>query len=272
MTTNIKAAVEKRNDTVGATVAHLIDRQHDAIARALPNTLSPDRFSRIVLTEVKANPALLGCEPVSLLAAVMKAAALGLEPGPLGHVYLVPFRNGKTGKSEVQFIIGYKGIVDLARRSGQIQSLYADVVYERDAFDYQLGLHRDLTHKRASGVDRGRVTHAYAVAHYRDGGFDFVVLDELEIDARRKRSKAKDSGPWVTDYAAMCKKSAVRALAAWLPLTVEQSTAVNSDERSYSLDDFGDVVDVGEIDHEPEQEADSGRLAIDAGELPDDAA
>lgn len=252
-----KAAEVAATPTIDQTIGHMIERQKEQIARALPRSLNPDRFARILVTECKANPQLLRAEPTSMMAAVMKAAALGLEPGPLGHVYLVPFRNGKTGKTEVQFLIGYKGIIDLARRSGQIESLYAEVVYEGDEFDYQLGLNRDLTHKRLPTSNRNRITHAYAVAKYKDGGFDFVVLDELEIAARRKRSRASESGPWVTDYAAMARKSAVRAMSYLLPLTIEAAAAVESDERSFDLSDLGDVIEteainVGEVEHTPE--------------------
>lgn len=253
MSTTVRNAVEKaeKAPTVDRTIAHLIETQRDQIARALPRTgLTADRLTRVLVTECKANPQLMRCEPISLMAAVMRAAQLGLEPGPLGHCYLVPFRNGKTGQTEVTFIMGYKGLVDLARRSGQVESIYAEVVYEGDEFDYQLGLDRSLTHKRSESSNRDKVTHAYAVAKYKGGGFDFQVLDVLEINARRNRSKASSSGPWVTDYAAMARKSAVRALAPWLPLTVEAASAVEADERPWMLDDLGDVIDIAPEDDE----------------------
>lgn len=250
----VKGAVEARENgpTVDTTIAGLIERQKGAIGRALPRGMDADRFARILITECKANPGLLRCEPMSMLAAVMRAAQLGLEPGPLGHVYLVPFRNGKTGRTEVQFILGYKGTVALARRSGEIVDLYADVVYDGDEFDYNLGLHRDLRHKRTPKSDRSKVTHAYAVAHFVGGGHVFEVLDRIDIDARRNRSKAKDAGPWVTDFDAMAKKSAVRALAKWLPLTVETASTLEGDERPLDLTDFGDIIDV---DVEPDTAA-----------------
>lgn len=256
MTATVRdAAIEKANPTVEKTIAHLIEQQKQAIGRALPATMNPDRFARILVTEVKANPQLMRCEPLSMLAAVMRAAQLGLEPGPLGHVYLVPFRNGKTGRTDVQFILGYKGIVALARRSGEIQDLWAEVVYAGDEFEYELGLHRDLRHKRTQHTDRTKVTHAYAVARFKGGGEVFEVLDELDIAARRGRSRASDAGPWKTDFEAMAKKSAVRALAKWLPLTIEAEQAVQSEERAYDLTDFGDVIDVTEEPDTPAIEA-----------------
>jgi recombination protein RecT len=255
-----EAARAPAKTDVETTIAHLIERQKAQLARALPRLMDPDRFARILITECKANPQLLKAEPTSMMAAVMKAAALGLEPGPLGHCYFVPFRNGKTGKTEVTFIIGYKGIIDLARRSGQVSELYAEVVYEGDEFAYQLGLNRDLTHKRTPMSKRDHVTHAYAIAKYRDGGFDFRVLDEIEIAARRARSKASKDGPWVTDYDPMCRKTAVRALAPYLPLTIEVARTLDTDERSYDLTDFGDVIDA---------DSDEGQAAIEAAAEPE---
>lgn len=242
------AAAAPQPPSVERTVAHRLMEMQPQLARALPRMMDPDRFNRIVLTECKANNQLLRADFASLAAAVMRAAQVGLEPGPLGHVYLLPFRDGKTGQTLVQLIIGYKGIIELARRSGRIQSLYAEVVYEGDEFDYRLGLNRTLEHRRTPGSNREKITHAYAVAHYVDGGFDFEVLDELDIAARRKRSKAADKGPWVTDYAAMAKKSAIRAMQPFLPLTIEAADTIQNDERSYQLSDVGDVLDVDEAD------------------------
>jgi recombination protein RecT len=229
-----KAEAAKTPATVSTeeTVAQLIRRQQDQIALALPNSMDPSRFARIVITECKANPQLLACNPLSMLAAVMRAAQLGLEPGPLGHCYLVPFKDNKKNQLNVQFILGYKGVVNLARRSGEIDDIYAEVVYAGDTFDYELGLHRDLKHKRTSPANERTdksITHAYGVAHFKGGGYAFVVLDRIEVEARRKRSKASDKGPWVTDYAAMAKKTAIRALQPWLPLSVEFLAAVQAD-------------------------------------------
>lgn len=247
-----RRSTNARTPAVQDTVAQMIQRQQSQINRALPRQLNPDRFARIVLTEVKSNPGLLRCDPTSLLAAVMKAASLGVEPGPLGHVYLVPY------KDQVQMILGYKGIIDLARRSGKVSELYAEVVYEGDHFEYTLGLHRDIQHWRTPASNRSKITHAYAVAKYVDGGNDFAVLDELDIESRRSRSGSRTSGPWTTDYAAMARKSAVKALAPYLPLTPEAAGAVSGDERSYDWDSIdSDGVEIveplGEVEHAPER-------------------
>jgi recombination protein RecT len=216
--------VVKRVDTV----SDLLKAMREQIALALPRQMDVDRFVRVAMTTLRTNPRLLACDPQSLRAALMISAQLGLEPGgPLGHAYLVPYR------AEVTFIVGYRGYIDLARRSGLVRSVYAEAVREGDEFEWTLGLHRDIVHRPAR--ERGEVTHVYAVATYRDGmDPDFLVLDRAKVDSFRRRSKAADDGPWVTDYEAMALKTAVRRLATWLPLSVEMARAVAIDERSIS--------------------------------------
>ena len=226
----------------GATVLDLIDRQKAQIALALPKHLDADRLARIVTTEVRRTPRLMGCTPVSFLGALMQSAQLGLEPGPLGQCYFLPFRNKKAGTDEVQFIIGYRGYIDLARRSGQLVSIDAHVVYERDDFDFAYGLEPKLHHRPSLGGDRGQPVAAYAVAVLRDGGHSFVVLSVDEVEARRSRSRSGEFGPWVTDWDAMARKSAVRALAPYLPLSAEFMGAIDSDERVAEWRPSGDLV------------------------------
>ena len=126
------------------------------MALALPKSMTADRLTRIVMTECRKAPALLKCAPESFYGAVLQCAALGLEPGSaLGHCYLLPFGNGKdkSGRPNAQLIIGYRGMIDLARRSGQIVSLSAYCVHEQDTFNYKLGLDPDIEHIPASVAD-----------------------------------------------------------------------------------------------------------------------
>ncbi|RUS07913.1 hypothetical protein EFW58_00661 [Bacillus velezensis] len=159
----------------------------------------------------------------------MQSAQLGLEPGLIGHCYFVPFWNNKEKRRDVQFIIGYKGMIDLARRSGHIESIYAHAVYETDEFDYELGLHPKLVHKPATG-QRGAITHVYAVAHFKDGGYQFEVFSKDDIEKTRKRSKASDNGPWKTDYEEMAKKTVIRRMWKYLPISIEIQQQVAQDE------------------------------------------
>lgn len=216
--------------TPAQTIAAYLKKMGPEIEKALPKHMDADRMARIALTTIRTNPKLLECSVPSLLGAVMQAAQLGLEPGLIGHCYLVPFKNGKTGQSEVQFIIGYKGMIDLARRSGQIENIYAHAVYSNDEFDYELGLEPKLKHKPYMNGDRGEFIGVYAVAHFKGGGYQFEFMPKEEIEKRRKRSKAANAGPWVTDYEEMAKKTVIRHMWKYLPISIEIQQQAAQDE------------------------------------------
>lgn len=206
------------------SVAQLIESLKPQIARALPKHMDADRMARIALTLLRQTPKLAECSPQSFLGALMTASQLGLEPGPLGESYLVPFRNNKTGNMEVQFIPGYRGLVKLAWNSGQLRNIDAHVVHEGDEFDYEYGLNPFLRHKPARGngtAGTGAPTEVYAVATLLNGGSGFVVMSIQQVEAIRKRSKSATNGPWVTDWEAMAKKTAIKQLIRFLPLSVE---------------------------------------------------
>ena len=196
------------------TIRHYLERMAPEIQRALPKHLDADRLARIAMTTIRQTPKLLECNIQSLLAAVMQSAQLGLEPNILGQAYIIPY-----GK-EAQFIIGYRGMIDLARRSGHIESIYAHPVYDQDEFDYEYGLDPKLRHKPAIG-DRGQFIGAYGVAKFKDGGYHFEFMPKSEIDKRRARSAAKNSGPWVTDYEEMACKTVIRHMFKYLPISIE---------------------------------------------------
>lgn len=222
-----------------ATIKQLMERQRTEIARALPKHMDADRLTRIALTVIRTNRGLAQCSAESLLGAVMLSAQLGLEPGPLGHCYFVPF------KGQVTFIIGYRGIIDLARRSGNIESLVARTVHEQDQFEYEYGLEDRLVHKPALTA-RGQAIAYYAVAKYVGGGHTFLVMSREDVDKHRARSASKSSGPWVTDYDAMARKTVIRAMAAFLPLSVEAARGINQDNTVHA-----GVVSEDDLDNEP---------------------
>ncbi|KRT94819.1 recombination protein RecT [Bacillus glycinifermentans] len=219
------------------TIADYLEDMKPELQKALPEHITPERITRIALTTIRTNPALQECSPASLLGAVMQSAQLGLEPGLIGHCYFVPFNRKIKGKNgapdqwvkDVQFIIGYKGMIDLARRSGHIESIYAHTVHEADEFVYELGLHPKLIHKPATG-HRGEMTHVYAVAHFKDGGYQFEVFSKQDVENVRKRSKSKDNGPWQTDYEEMAKKTVIRRMWKYLPISIEIQSQVAQDE------------------------------------------
>lgn len=204
------------------------------MALAMPKHMTADRMMRIALTEVRKVPALGQCNIESFMGAIMQCAQLGLEPGSaLGHAYLLPFGNGKAkdGKSNCQLIIGYRGMIDLARRSGQIVSLTARTVHENDTFKYEFGLEETMQHIPADG-DRGKMTHVYAVAKLKGGGVQFDVMSRADVDKVRSTSKAGTNGPWVTHFEEMAKKTVIRRLFKYLPVSIEIQQAVTLDERA----------------------------------------
>ena len=202
---------------------------------ALPKAMTPERLVRVVTTECRKTPALLNCNPESFLGAVLQCAQLGLEPGgALGHCYLLPFGNGKAkdGRPNAQLIIGYRGMIDLARRSGQIVSICAYTVHEKDHFVWRLGLDPDIEHVPSPEADRGPMTYVYAVAKLKGGGVQFEVMSRAEVEKVRKQSKAGSSGPWVTHFDEMAKKTVIRRLFKYLPVSIEAARAVEVDERA----------------------------------------
>lgn len=243
-TTEAKVPAQKKAPTLLNIVNS--DGFKKQMAMALPKTLTADRLCRIVMTECRKTPALLNCNQESFLGAILQCAQLGLEPGgALGHCYLLPFGNGKAqdGRSNAQLIIGYRGMIDLARRSGQIVSIAAYVVREEDEFNYQLGLHPDIEHKPAHKAMPGAVTFVYAVANLKGGGVQFEVMSRAEIEAVRNQSKAGKSGPWVSHWEEMAKKTCIRRLFKYLPVSIEIARAIDVDERT----DRGEAVTQEEV-------------------------
>jgi len=197
-----------------------------AIARALKTSaadVSGEYWRQVLVSTVKEKPDLVTeCEPASFIAAVTTCAQLGLMPDArTGHAYFVPFRDSKAGgMKKVQLIVGYRGLIELALRTKQVEHVVARVVHAGDEFHYEYGLTERLSHRPDSSARKGReITHAYAIARLKDGATPiFVVVDRSEIDAIRARSKASGSGPWVTDFAAMAAKTAVRQLMRWVQM------------------------------------------------------
>lgn len=213
------ASVPAKKDPA-RTIYALLERQKDQIKLALPKHLDADRMVRIVFTVVRQNPDLLKCDEASLLKCVMQCSSLGLEPDPLlGRAYLVPFYNTKAGRHECTLIIGYKGFIDLARRSGEIESLEAHVVYQADDWDYSYGLTPVLYHKPSNRADCGGVVAAWALARFKGGGYQFEVMSHAELEAVRKLSKQGGGNIWTTHTAEMYRKTVIRRLAKLLPLS-----------------------------------------------------
>lgn len=241
-------------------VKALITQSKDAIASRLPKHLTADRIMKVALTSINKTPKLLECTRESLMLSIMQAAELGLEPGgALGEGYLVPYGN------QCQFIPGYRGLIALARRSGQIISLEAHVVHEKDEFSCALGLDPSLEHKPAwEEADPGQLRFVYAVAKLKDGGTQFEVMSRTQVERIRERSKAGKSGPWVTDYEEMARKTVVRRLFKYLPVSVEMANALEIQAASESGDFTAATIDAEAMPLAlPEGEAEPVRSGAD---------
>ena len=197
----------------------------EQFSKALPKHLSADRFIRCSLTALTRSPKLKDCTQESFMKCLLDLSAFGLEPdGRRAH--LIPYGNQCT------LIIDWKGLAELAMRSGIIAKLHADIVCENDAFTYDMG--EVTTHTIDWKKPRGEMYAAYAMAQTKTGEKFFAVMSKDEIEAIRKRSRAGNSGPWQTDYNEMAKKTAFRRLAKWLPLSAEFRDA---NERDHDLEE-----------------------------------
>ncbi len=221
-------------------IAHLLAQKKGELAKMLPKTLSIDRLLKVAQIAATTTPALLKCDVPSLVGAIGQCAQMGLEPNTvLGHAYLVPFNTKRKDANgverwvnSVQVIVGYKGLIDLARRSGQIVSIAAHDVCERDHFDLVYGLDEKLEHRPALG-ERGQVLGFYAVAKLKDGGhsFEFMSLHQVQEIMRATQSKG-NYGPWKDHFLEMGRKTVIRRLAKYLPLSIEFQTAAALDSMA----------------------------------------
>lgn len=216
-----------------APFRRVLEANRKALQAALPETakdLTPERIIKSMLTAVGRTPALLQCTTASILQVCIASASLALEPNsPLGHLYAVPFETPRNGKTiwEARPIIGYRGLIELARRSGQVQTITAHVVHEHDEFDVEFGMTPKLVHKPKLTGERGNVVAAYCVTEFKDGSKQAEIMTRPEIDATRNRSQIKTAdSPWNTDFEEMARKSAVRRAAKYWPLTTELAQAI----------------------------------------------
>jgi recombination protein RecT len=221
-------------ETIGEALqsAEMVER----LRQAVPRHLSPERMLRVLALAVNKTPKLAEANMMGLLAAMLGLASLGLEPNtPLGHAFLIPFNNRRKGTVEVQVVIGYPGLIDLARRSGELKAIHADVVYKGDEFEFLYGTEQYLKHRPAA--HRGtEPLYAYADAHLKDGSTAFEVMAWSEVMAIRNASQGylrdRENSPWAKHEAEMAKKTAVRRLIKWLPRSVEMANAAELEDRT----------------------------------------
>lgn len=240
-----------------------------AFKQRLPNFVSAtgsaktaDRMVRIAIAAIGSNVHLMKCTAVSLARAAFRGAQLGLEPGsPLGEAYLVPYGD------ECQLVIGYRGLITLARRSGMVESIEAIAVHARDKFTYTYGLDSNLSHSPwmppapenyndpaefkawMENSNPGPLVAVYAIARLKGGVSQYVVMTRAEVEKIRAESKQASSGPWVKHFDEMAKKTAIRRLVKYLPMSIELANAVSHDDAQETgevFNVFGDDDDAGD--------------------------
>jgi len=225
-TTNELATREEAPTTVVAekpkTIKGLIESAafKEQVSRALPKHLTPDRFLRVATTALMRTPKLKDCSQISFFNALLTLSQLGLEPDGR-NAHLIPFG------SECQLIVDYKGLVDLAMRSGTVANIHADKVCANDVFEFNLG--KIEQHKINFREPRGDAYAYYAIVRFKDGTEKCEVMTKDDVEAIRRRSRAKDSGPWKTDYDEMAKKTVFRRLSKWIQLSPEFRQALEHD-------------------------------------------
>jgi recombination protein RecT len=250
-------------------LASSLEKQRGQLAAVIPPAmagLTPSRAIAVLLDACSRTPSLLDCDPKTLVRACVQAAEMGLELGsPLGEAYLVPFWSSRKQVKEAQCIPGYRGLIKLMSLDPAVSYVAAELVRQNDAFDYSLGTNPRIEHKPGSGDirNRGDVTHAYAVIHYRHGGVpSFTVMDRAELDALEIDGKKKDkfkSGPWWGHTDEMRRKCPIRRLAKTARVSLHDPSLLS---RAIEADEIADGRAEGRI-----AEGFSGRRAAEMREM-----
>ena len=215
-----QTAIKAQTGSAQPTMQQYIKQMEGEIKKALPSVMTPERFTRITLSALSTNPKLAQCTPQSFLGAMMTAAQLGLEPNtPLGQAYLIPYWNSKQRRLECQFQLGYKGMIDLAYRSGEIQTIQAQIGHANDTLVAEYGTECILKFIPKLNGDRGEPVNVWAMFKTKDGGYGFEImpLDDVRAHAQ-KYSKAYDAGPWQTNFEEMAKKTVLKKVLKYAPM------------------------------------------------------
>lgn len=262
-----KAGTNKRFEDFNKIIKKELADNFPAIKSLVPKHMTPERLARIALTAISRTPKLAECTPASIVGAVMNCATLGLEPNLIGHAYLVPYWNSKSKIMECQFQIGYKGQIDLIRRTGDVSKIYAETVYENDLFVYIKGEDKRMIHipfdmlhllenympntngdfmelmmseaiaeiKSRNPKDQGKAVRYYSAYRLKDGSFDFTTMtaDQCFMHANKFSSSKKDGnlvGPWKDHFDSMAKKTCIKEMAKYMPISIEVQEKLALDE------------------------------------------
>jgi recombination protein RecT len=250
LATTLQEATVKKEAPKSNTIEGYIERMKPVLMEALPKHMDTDRLARIALTCYRTNEKLRKCEVNSFLAAIVQCSQLGLEPNLIGHAYLVPYGN------QVQFIIGYKGMLDLARRSGNIASIAVRPRYEKDIFTLKYTEEKDeFLHvpwdlrEDDEFEDGGKFLGAYLKVHFKDGSTLIHYIGKNKIDKHRAKSKTGNFGPWKDNYEEMALKTVIRDAfnRGMLPVSIEFANKISANDETVKADIKVDMSDVPEI-------------------------
>lgn len=227
------------------TFRAFVESRSENLAQVLPDAKRVERLINLAVKVMARPPAYAGqvtvsdCTFSSVYDCINTCAELGLDPtGTLGGAYLIPFKDNKSGTVTCTLIIGYRGMVELARRSGEVLDVEARAVYSDDFFEIEYGMSPRLIHKvaRAGKRTMETLTDVYCVVTMRSGAKHIDHMTRSEVDAIRKRSRSGDSGPWATDYAEQAKKTVVRRTMKLCPLSPEVASGIDMAEHAESID------------------------------------
>lgn len=251
-----KAAEQKVQITPQKKMASVLQKMLPEIKKAVGQTMTPERFSRIALSLFNGNPQFWEADTTSFLSALMQSAQCGLEPNTvLGEAYVIPYKNNKQNTVEVNFQVGYKGILKMALNTGDYEAIYAHEVREGDEFSYEYGLHKNLVHKPAE-VPSTKVTHYYAVYKLKNGGFDFVVWSRERIDQHARefsknylyKGQVNQNSVWYKNFDSMAKKTVLLDVLKYAPKTVEMAKALDLDYKAEAKEDKISNFDYVDVD------------------------
>lgn len=221
-------------------MANALEKMLPEIKKAVGKAMTPERFSRIALSLFNGNPVFWEADTTSFLSALMQSAQCGLEPNTvLGEAYVIPYKNKKQNIVEINFQVGYKGILKMAFNTGEYEAIYAHEVRKGDEFSYEYGLHKNLIHKPAD-VPSEEITHYYAVYKLKNGGFDFVVWSKERVEQHARefsknylyQGKVNQNSVWAKNFDSMAKKTVLIDVLKFAPKSVEMAKALDLDYKS----------------------------------------
>jgi len=260
---SITPAQNMKNQQI-QTIKTALQNAKGSISAVAAKHLTPDRLLKVALAACQRQPGLLKCSSVSLVQSVVGCAELGLEPNALGHAYLVPYGEVAT------LIVGYRGLLELAYRSGRILDVTSECVFEGDEFEYKLGTDPYINHVPQGETEHEKCTHAYCIIRFKDGGQVMRVMTKKQLDAIRGRSKASRNGPWVTDTVEMYRKSVLRNTLKYCPMSIEMAKAeavdIKADTGEETFGDF-DWIDAAPVEETPKNGTEQLKAKIGNPEL-----